>query len=546
MTRHRKGFALLLAILVAGAWGCAAEGGDESMNHEEAERFGEVRSPVVAGTFYPGDPKSLAAMVDGFLDQAGGAKPGGRIVGIVSPHAGYVYSGGVAGHAYGPLRGERYDTVIVVAPSHRHAFRGASVYAGDGYGTPLGVVPVDRGMADALLDRDLGIISDPGAHAGEHSLEVQVPFLQRALGQFEIVPIIMGSQTEGAVRALAGRISAIVAEASDKSVLLVASTDLSHYHDDRTAKTLDSRVADAISDFDPEGLLRRLAAGECEACGGGPTAVVMMAARALGADAARVVAYATSGDVTGDRSQVVGYLAALITAPSAEGSTDDAAGGRARGANPAAAKAPSGEAEASPAGFQGVDAKERKALLSLARSTIEAVAAGREPPSLDLRSRTLDTPCGAFVTLHKSGRLRGCIGYVHAVKPLRDAVRDMAIQAAFHDPRFPAVTADEVPQLDIEISVLSPLEPVLDVSGIVVGRDGLVVRAGGASGLLLPQVATEQGWDRETFLDHTCMKAGLPPGTWRRDGVEILRFTAVVFGESEPASPEAGEGDESR
>jgi AmmeMemoRadiSam system protein A len=161
---------------------------------------------------------------------------------------------------------------------------------------------------------------------------------------------------------------------------------------------------------------------------------------------------------------------------------------------------------------------------------------GGTAPRSTLASRALDTECGAFVTLHKDGRLRGCIGYVRALKPLRRTVAEMAIQAALHDPRFPAVTASEVPSLDIEISVLSPLEEVDDVSSIEVGKHGLIVQDGARSGLLLPQVATEQGWDRDTFLDHTCLKAGLPAGSWKREGVTILRFTAEVFGESEPGA----------
>ena len=525
MRRPSAGFLLFVAVLAAGAVGCSAEGGGEQVGRESGRELREVRDPVVAGTFYPGDPATLAATVDGYLEEADVPRTDGEIVGIIAPHAGYVYSGGVAAHAYAALLGRSYDTVIVIAPSHRYGFRGASIYGGDGYGTPLGVVRVDRDLADALLDDGLGFVYEPRAHAGEHSLEVQVPFLQRTLGEFEIVPVVMGSQGEGAVRALAARVAGAVRERTGKRVLLVASTDLSHYHDDRAAKALDAHVVEAVAEFDPEGLLASLAAGECEACGGGPAAAVMMAARELGAERARVAAYATSGDVTGDRSQVVGYVSALILGSGASGA-DARRGGDSRAA------AESGSTGTGAGAFAGVNCEEQLALIDLARSTIVAVSGGREPPTLDLESPTLDTPCGAFVTLEKDGRLRGCIGYVRAVKPLREAVRDMAVQAAFHDPRFPPVAAGEIPDLEIEISVLSPLVTVTDVSEIVVGRDGLIVRIGSASGLLLPQVATDHGWDRDAFLDHTCVKAGLPAGCWRRDDAEIMRFTAQVFGEA--------------
>jgi AmmeMemoRadiSam system protein B/AmmeMemoRadiSam system protein A len=474
-----------------------------------------VRRPAVAGQFYPGNPDSLAREVDRHIAAAGAVEVDGDVVGIVAPHAGYVYSGGVAGRAYAAVKGRAYDAVVVVAPSHRAAFRGTAVYARGGYETPLGVVPVDADLAAAIVDSSVGIVDEPRVHRDEHSLEVQVPFLQRALGRFRIVPVIMGDQGRSAVRALGERIAAAVAAAPGRRVLLVASTDLSHYHDQATAERLDRRVVDAIAAFDPDGLVRLLASGDCEACGGGPTAAVMTAARALGADEARVLAYATSGDVTGDRDQVVGYVSAVLVG---HGGARGAAGG-----DDPAVRAPSGPA--------GLTPPERKALLALARASIATELGVAAPPTPALSSAVFDAERGAFVTLHRRGQLRGCIGYVRAVRPLREAVAEMAVQAAFHDPRFEPVTAGELDDIDIEISVLSPLEPVADASRIEVGRHGLVVQEGSRSGLLLPQVATEQGWDRETFLDHTCLKAGLPAGSWKRKGVVILSFTAEVFGE---------------
>jgi AmmeMemoRadiSam system protein B/AmmeMemoRadiSam system protein A len=507
-----------LVALVLCASGCSGEGGDGTVRSGTERPAGEVRPPAVAGQFYPGNPDSLARDVDRFIAAAGAVEVDGDVVGIVAPHAGYVYSGGVAGHAYAAVKGRAYDTVVVVAPSHRVAFRGTAVYAEGAYRTPLGTVPVDAGLAAAILDSAAGIVDEPRVHRDEHSLEVQVPFLQRALGRFSIVPVIMGDQSHSAVRALGGRIASAVAGAPDRRVLLVASTDLSHYHDQRTAERLDGRVVEAVAAFDPDGLVRLLASAECEACGGGPTAAVMTAALALGADESRVLAYATSGDVTGDTDQVVGYMSAVFVRPAS-------AQGAARPGGTGAGTAPSGST--------GLTPHERKTLLALARASIadELGLPGSSTPPF--RSPVLDAERGAFVTLHEHGQLRGCIGYVRAVRPLREAVAEMAVQAAFHDPRFPPVTADELADIDIEISVLSPLEVVTDVSRIETGRDGLVVQEGTRSGLLLPQVATEQGWDRETFLDHTCLKAGLPAGSWRRKGVVIMSFTAEVFGETD-------------
>jgi AmmeMemoRadiSam system protein B/AmmeMemoRadiSam system protein A len=517
----------LLLVLATGGAGCADEGGERDVKATGEGGFKDVRRPVVAGSWYPGDPETLAADIDAYLNDAEVAPIEGEIVAIISPHAGYVYSGGVAAHAYALLRGRRYDSVIVVAPSHRFGFRGASIFGGDGYETPLGVVPVDRDLADAITDPANGFIYEPRAHAQEHALEIQVPFLQRTLGSFSIVPIIMGDQSESRIRLLADRIARAVKSSSPgKRVLLVASSDLSHFHDYDTAVELDSVVIERVRAFDPEGLIEALGRGDCEACGGGPIAAVMMAARQLGADRSTVVKYANSGDVTGDRSQVVGYMAAVLTRGHGHPEGDPtSSAGRAGGSREARSTKPKP--------YAGLTEDEERELLRLARSAIEAAVAGGAPPRSTLASEALDTDCGAFVTLHESGRLRGCIGYIRAVKPLRETVAEMAVQAALHDPRFPAVTADEVPRLDIEISVLSPLEEVDDVASIEVGRHGLIIQDAHHSGLLLPQVATEQGWDRETFLDHTCLKAGLPPGSWRRDGVTILRFTADVFGEKD-------------
>ncbi len=520
MSGLRTSLALALAVVLLCSPACAREKEDEQLTTNRGDTMsGEIRRPVVAGAFYPSDPATLAGDVDRYLAAASVAEIEGRIVGIICPHAGYVYSAGVAAHAYVLLKGLSYDSVIVVAPSHRVAFSGASVYGGAGYATPLGVVSVDRALADAIAEASPAFRYEPRAHAAEHSLEVQVPFLQRALGEFAIVPIVMGTQDEGTVRTLAAAIADAVRSAEGKSVLLVASSDLSHYHSYDQAVALDSVVVELVEAYDPEGLLAALARGECEACGGGPMAVVMMAARELGARRATVVKYANSGDVTGDRGQVVGYMAGVLTGE--EGPSGDVRKeSRPQSAGPTKP-------------YTGLSDREKESLLALARRSIEAALSGGRPPAVELSTEALDTECGAFVTLKKGGRLRGCIGYIQAVKPLWQTVSEMAVQAAMHDPRFPPVVAEELPDIDIEISVLSPLEEVSDVSTIEVGRDGLVIRDGAHSGLLLPQVATEYGWDRETFLEHTCVKAGLPPAAWTKPGVTILRFTAEVFGEED-------------
>ncbi|HEY6953378.1 MAG TPA: AmmeMemoRadiSam system protein B [Bacteroidota bacterium] len=269
-----------------------------------------IREPAVAGAFYPASARTLQRDVDELLDKAAPAKPAGRVFGVVSPHAGYVYSGFTAAHAYRALKGMTFDAVIVVGPSHQEYFRGISVYSGRGYRTPLGTVPVNDSLRSAIVQEEKRIVCSDAGHRGEHSVEVQLPFLQRVLGEFSFVPVVMGDQTadlcENLAEALAGAVSG-------NNVLLVASSDLSHYHPYAEATLLDNRVVDLVELFEPAALMEKLKHRELEACGGGPIVAVMLAARKLGAMSARVVHHCNSGDITGEKDAVVGYLAAILS-----------------------------------------------------------------------------------------------------------------------------------------------------------------------------------------------------------------------------------------
>ncbi len=268
-----------------------------------------TRRPVVAGTFYPGEPRRLRAEIAHYLAGAERQKLPGEVVGIVSPHAGYVYSGPIAASAYKQIEGENYDLVVIVSPSHRVYFSGFSVYGAGDYLTPLGEVPVDMELARRLQEEYSGFHFVPRAHAGEHALEVQLPFLQEVLSGFKLLPLVMGSQDW----ATAGRLADVSGELlSGRRVLLVASSDLSHYHPYEEAVFLDRRIVAAVEANDPRQLLQLVEDGRAEACGAGPMAAVMLAAARLGATVVRVVDYRNSGDTAGDRSQVVGYMAAVM------------------------------------------------------------------------------------------------------------------------------------------------------------------------------------------------------------------------------------------
>ncbi|HSG28481.1 MAG TPA: AmmeMemoRadiSam system protein B, partial [Candidatus Krumholzibacterium sp.] len=412
----------------------------------------KIRNPQVAGQFYPSDPSELRSLVASLLNEASGETgPGWEIVSLIAPHAGYVYSGAVAARGFGLLKKGQFDKVIVISPCHVDYFPFASIYDGDAYRTPLGEIRIDKTLCEKIAAcSDLVMTGDRG-HAtgrggrGEHSLEVQLPFLQVALGEFGLVPIVMGDQSRAVVEALG---KALGSSLKGEKVLIVASTDLSHFHDQKRAKELDSVFTACLSDFDWERIVDSLASGTTEACGGGPAASALLASGILGAEKCTVLQYATSGDVSGDMTSVVGYASAAVLRRSAR----DVKTAR--------------ESEEGPANESvdeaGLDALDRDFLLSYARNVLER-AFDRKRPEMDIPpSPVLRENRGGFVTLKKAGQLRGCIGYIEAVMPLVDTVREMAKAAAFSDHRFPQVDRSELDDITIEISVLSPIRVIED------------------------------------------------------------------------------------
>lgn len=272
---------------------------------------GLVRTSPIAGTWYPGDSASIAAEVEECLAGVGGVPPAGRLVALISPHAGLRYSGPVAAHAYALLRGRAGLTAVLVGPSHRMAFDGVAVAARGAFETPLGRVPIDEEIAARLVAYDGRIVDEMRPHREEHSLEMQLPFLQHIVPQVRIVPVLMGSQEREEAEMLA---RALVGALEGSDALLIASSDLSHYHPAPEANALDAKVVDDVRRLDPEGLMDRLERFHGHACGGGPMVAVMKAARGRGANRATILKYGDSGDVAaGDKSHVVGYLAAALT-----------------------------------------------------------------------------------------------------------------------------------------------------------------------------------------------------------------------------------------
>jgi MEMO1 family protein len=270
-----------------------------------------IREPAASGTFYPNNPKALARDIERYLGQALPGEIEGEIKGLIAPHAGYMYSGAVAAWSYKVLLDRAYDTVILIAPSHKSYFEGAAIQEEGGYGMPLGVVKIDDEVAAALLKKSALVQSNLHVHQGEHSLEVHLPFLQVVLKDFQIVPLIMGAHDVGLCEALALALVEVIRD-SKKRFLVVGSTDLSHYYPHSHALELDGEVARHLNHFDIQGLVRDLAAEKAEACGAGPMITTMMVSQKLGANASKVLKYANSGDVSGDKASVVGYIAAVF------------------------------------------------------------------------------------------------------------------------------------------------------------------------------------------------------------------------------------------
>ncbi|MFQ5906245.1 MAG: AmmeMemoRadiSam system protein B, partial [bacterium] len=444
---------------------------------------------------YPSDSLQLSKMMDDFLKKAEESDLKGDVIALWVPHAGYPFSGGVAAHAFKQLQGRSYETVIVVGPSHRHYFEGISVYERGYYKTPLGLVPIDTVIVKQLNAAGKNIYYRPEAHASEHCIEVELPFLQKTIGSFRLVPVIFGNASIQDIKDFGEALTRVL---GTQARLLVVSADLSHYHPYKKAREMDMAGLEAIQNLDALDLAEKINNKQTELDAPGAAMAMIRAVTSLGAEKAHLLKYANSGDVRGEKSRVVGYAALAVTLPSWVGAV--------------------------------LKPAEEKELMLIARESIEAVVLGKTLPQFDPKHHALKRNCGAFVTINKHGMLRGCIGYVLPTMPLYIAVSQAAISAATRDVRFPPLSASELEEIDLEISVLTPPRLIEDTTDIKVGTDGLIVRKGNRSGLLLPQVASARNWDRITFLQETCRKAGLPGDSWK-SGAQVYAFSARVFGE---------------
>jgi AmmeMemoRadiSam system protein B/AmmeMemoRadiSam system protein A len=484
---------------------------------ETGKEGGEIRPPVVAGKFYPESAAVLKSAIEKFMQNAAPAQEQTPLA-IVVPHAGYIYSGQICADGYNQVRNGAYEVIVILGTNHTAPdLRKIAIYPGAGFRTPLGTIPVDEKIVAALIAGSPDCKADKAPHVREHSIEVQIPFIQVLFPQAKIVPAIVGLADVGLCTRFGTALAKVL---KGKRALIVASSDLSHYPSAADAEMVDRKTLAAIASLNPTTLrdaietqmARRVRSLDTCACGEAPIMAAMEAAKALGATGGKIVSYAHSGDIPiGERERVVGYGTVVFTA----------------GLEKAEATS-----EMSAAADQTLSPTDKKALLDFARETISSylttqmvpLPRGFSPAALETR--------GVFVTLKKRGNLRGCIGRMTPDRPLANLVGAMALQAAFEDPRFAPVTLKELHDLEIEISVLTPMKPVDGPEAIVVGRDGVLLNKGRRSAVFLPQVAPEQGWGRDEMLDHLAMKAGLPAGAWR-EGAQFSTFQALVFGETE-------------
>ncbi|MCX5666698.1 MAG: AmmeMemoRadiSam system protein B, partial [Candidatus Omnitrophica bacterium] len=495
----------------------------------------EVKEPDLAGSWYSASKTQLEKELKSYLDAANPPKVDGNILALIVPHAGYAYSGPIAAYGYKAImdsrfRGNDIVTVIILGFSHRKYFDGVSVYGGDSWKTPLGEIAVDTAMAQRIISSNPRFRFQKELFDDENSVEMQVPFVQAALGKMgqspagtvpifpKIVPVAFGNQNYSDVHALAVELAEIIKEREKEiasaasrprndevvtrprnDVLIIASTDLSHFHPYQDANSIDKRTIDTLSRLKAKEFYDEAKMEVCELCGLMPVTTSLLAAEMLGYDKIKTLKYANSGDISGDNAKVVGYVSAVLY-------KDEIASAASRPRNDGAQKV----------GSDMLDDVQRKRLLQIARESITSFVKDGKRKTFTETDAALNKSMGAFVTLHEGGELRGCIGNMVGRGPLYQTIADMAIEAATGDPRFQKLSPGEIDKINLEISVLSPLQKVKNVDEIKIPGHGVIVKSGFNSGVYLPQVATETGWSREEFLTSLCaQKAGLRPDAWK-------------------------------
>jgi len=467
------------------------------------------RQPAVAGSFYPSNKSNLKTLVDSFFNEVNTTE--NNAIAVIVPHAGYVFSGPVAAAGIKCINNnKKYEHVFVIGSSHTHYFNGASIYTQGDFITPLGKVQVDP-LSKTLVEKHKIFNNDINIHAQEHSIEVQLPFLQCWLKEpFSIVPIIIGGESIEISKNLAD----ILKEYFNENNLFIISSDFSHYPDYNDAVYSDNELAKAILSksvdkfFTTKRKLENSKIPELvtSACGWTSILTLLYIIEKNDDYELKKVCYKNSGDSPyGSKDRVVGYNSIIVLKKQNNTNNDLL-----------------------------LNEEDKKTLLNIARTTITEFVKNKQKYEVPNRliTKNITFPAGAFVTIKKNGELRGCIGSFQAEQPLYLTVRDMAIAASSYDYRFEPVTPDELNSLEIEISVLTPMRKISSIDEIELGKHGIYIKKGSQSGTFLPQVATATKWTKEEFLGHCARdKAFIGWDGWKN--AEIYTYEAIVFDEKE-------------
>lgn len=472
-------------------------------NSQQTEQI--VRPATQAGRFYEGDPQRLSHEVDSFLALHARDTAYKQVAALVVPHAGYYFSGNVAASAYMTLHPEKqYERIFLLGPSHHEWLNGASVNSEvDSYATPLGNVMVDRETAWQLINSDSVFTYRPEAHDREHCLEVQLPFLQRRLHDVPpIVPIVISTNDFSKLK----RMAEVLKPYYNNNNLFIISSDFSHYPAYSDACEVDARTGKAVESGDVTKFIEAIEANAesgvlnlaTSACG--EFAIITLMCMLDENDEVKHLMYQNSGDIDGhDPTRVVGYHAFAVLRNQKK---QDFV----------------------------LSSQEKRLLKEIAQKSIRDSLDGKSTKTFSLANQypNLNRKCGAFVSLHKHGQLRGCIGHFGEDVPLYEIVAEMAKAAAFNDPRFNPLRREELNDIDIEISVLTPMRRIYSLEEFQLHRHGIYIRKGYQSGTYLPQVADEVNWTKEEFVAHCSRdKAGLGWDGWR--DAELYVYEAIVF-----------------
>lgn len=465
----------------------------------------QIRKPVYDGSFYPKSPDELTALIEKYSKRADqtliSIPVGAKLKALILPHAGYIYSGLTAAHGSKVLKGRNFKKIIIMGPDHRVGFTNCAVTDASAYKTPLGTIDIHP---DSLILRQKYtklFRTNKKSDNSEHSIEVQIPFLQHYLKDFQIIPIVMGP---GDIQKYTDAIDTVI----DKNTLIVVSSDLSHYLSYDQAVKTDQETISRILSLD----LKKLSENHHIACGIIPIQVLTYLAIHYNWKP-YLLHYSNSGDTAGPKDRVVGYAAIAYVEISDTNNHK---------------------------GKNQMDKEKGKILLKLARQTISHSlnldTNESDDQKIDLSDKVFTELRGTFVTLTMDNQLRGCIGNLSSEKSIIEGVKDNAINAAFHDPRFPQLSKSELNNITIEISLLSEPEKLnyedeVDLlEKLRPGIDGVIIRKGQYSSTFLPQV-WDQLPDKQSFLNHLCQKAGLSPDEWRHPGLEVMVYQVQYFEE---------------